>query len=969
MKNFMKKIIVGIFALAFILTANYAFASTWNGDVDDCPLGLAVGNATTGVGVQNGQYGCWTLSSVSATAGQTISVAIYYDNTSGVNQNNVRAIINQLTSGASFTHQFSGSLTSTPGGNFSLGSATVNLSSAQTLTFSSIKWYPNNQNTTAYSLLNGQSGSEVVTAGGLNIGTIVPTLPTSSTLVGQGSIIVNFTVGQAQISNCTISNFTVNNSSTTTIVTGQSSTLSWNTANCTDVTIYPTLGNVNSSGTQSVSPTSPMIYTLSGYSSNTGTISRTVTVNVSPVIPQTCQDPNANNYGGALPCTYPVTEQCTISNFNANSSYITSGQGSILSWNTNGCTNASISTLRAVPVDGSRIVYPTNTTTYVLRAYGANWIDQTRSITVTVSPVIPQTCRDQNANNYGGALPCTYPVTEQCTISNFTGNGSQNVAIQSGGSVNLVWHTNNCTSASVVGPSMYSNNLDGNQNIYPTNSGTYTITAYGNTGGAQTQTAYVYVGNTNYNYCTISNFTANPNSITSGQPVTLSWNTNNCTSASVVGPSMYSNNLDGNQNIYPTNSGTYTITAYGNTGGAQTQTAYVYVGNTNYNYCTISNFTANPNSITSGQPVTLSWNTNNCTSVSISGIGSNLPHSGNQVVYPSYTTTYTLNAYGNNRSPSQAVAVNVRNILPPPVYNACAVTTVASNMTRNSAQLNGLITNNNVNTNSYFEYGTTVHLGSRTNSKTVNGSYFETISGLSADTIYYFRSVANCGGVLAYGTIEIFVTEANQSATPTRPVRPIIIQGATVVGTSSPIMLKIENKYQSIGVGDIIDYTVTYKNIGKSLLTKPIVQVIVPRGITITNSSAGTYSTDTNTLTTPIYDLRPGDEGVIYLQGYVNSLSSNTAQVVTTAVLVYTNPSGAQENAIAYVLNNPREVLVNSNLGAAAGFLGIFPTTLLGWLLLLLLILIIVLVTRRYYRKSTVLVTTPGGATTSTTHY
>jgi hypothetical protein len=38
-------------------------------------------------------------------------------------------------------------------------------------------------------------------------------------------------------------------------------------------------------------------------------------------------------------------------------------------------------------------------------------------------------------------------------------------------------------------------------------------------------------------------------------------------------------------------------------------------------------------------------------------------------------------------------------------------------------------------------------------------------------------------------------------------------------------------------------------------------------------------------------------------------LDFNLAQIVTTAILIYTNPNGAQENAMAYTLNNPRFIV------------------------------------------------------------
>jgi hypothetical protein len=103
-------------------------------------------------------------------------------------------------------------------------------------------------------------------------------------------------------------------------------------------------------------------------------------------------------------------------------------------------------------------------------------------------------------------------------------------------------------------------------------------------------------------------------------------------------------------------------------------------------------------------------------------------------------------------------------------------------------------------------------------------------------------------------------------------------------------------------------------------------------------------------LSVPIEDLRPQEEGIIYLQAKVDSIDSTRAQIVTTAILVYTNPNGAQENAMAYVLNNPGDASSNL-LGASAfqgGFLGL---SLAGWLFLVLLILLIILIARTYYNK------------------
>lgn len=487
---------------------------------------------------------------------------------------------------------------------------------------------------------------------------------------------------------------------------------------------------------------------------------------------------------------------------------------------------------------------------------------------------------------------------------------------------------------------------------------------------------FVYkVGTTNEtNNCTISNFNINGSSsatITSGSSANLNWSTNGCTSATITGPNgTLSSSLSSNLSV--STSGTYRITAYGSNGQSVTRTAELYV-NDNQSYCSISNFTINGSSsatIQSGNPVTLNWSTNGYNSVTVSGpngfFSSSL--SDSRQVFPTTSGTYTITGSGSNcqnNYQTRTVYVNVNQVVvPPPVINACAVTTVATNVTQNSATLNGLLTGSTGA--SYFQYGTSINLGSQTVSRVGSGQFSEVITGLAPNTPYYFRFVSNCGGGLSYGQIQVFQT---QGVAGVNTIRQVVVQGTTVIGTASPIMLKIENRYQYIGLGDIVDYTVTYKNIGKTTLTKPILQVIVPSGITLINSSRGTYSTDTNTLTVQLEDLLPNAEGVVYLQGRVDMITSGVAQIVTTAVLVYTSPSGAQENAIAYVLNNPRDI--GNVLGASAFWAGFWNMGLIGWLLLLILILLIILLTRRYYgtSRSVVQKTTPTGTSTTTTHY
>ena len=1430
----MKKIIVGIFSFVLLFAAQNAFAATWNGEANDC-RGISIVNATTNEGYA---HPCWPSSSVSADAGDTLNVRIYYHNTGTATANNTVVTLNAPISGSAGTSKsFSGNISSDQGG-LSLSSVTAHLSSSQVITFNNVKWYTNNTSETLTSLPGGQSGSEIL-SGGLNLGSIAPGWAT------QGSLVVSFHVSNTTppVENCTISNF---NSSPSTINKGDSSVLSWNTTNCNSVSISPGVGSVNVSGSQSVYPTSTTTYTLTAYGSNNVAQSKTTVVTVNQ--PQLCQDTRATNYGGVLPCNIPQSV-CAINSFTANPTTINKGDSSTLNWSTTNCTGANIyPTLGVVNTSGSQSVYPTQSTTYTLTAYGTSGAAQTRTVTVNVNQPIVSNCSigsftanpttidkgdssllswntsnctnvtiyptlgTVSASGTQGVYPLTstayaltaysangssqtrtvtvnvnQPTFSYCTIKTFTANStsiktnesvtlswdtdnctsvnisgvgnnlaasgmktvyptssityiltgnsssgtkptrslditvsdgpsyactiktftSNTTSIRANDAVTLTWDTDNCTSVTIsgvgsnlaasgtktiyptssttyvltgnsngaikptksiditvtdntlyncsigsftagptsiilggfstlnwatsnctavtisnLGYNVPTSSIAGGQSVWPAQTTTYVLTAYGTTGAAQTRsvtvtvtdptsyscviktftanstsiktnesvtlswdtdnctsvtisgvgsnlaasgtktvyptasTTYTLTGNSagsvkptrsiditvtnnpTYN-CSIKTFSANTTSIKEGDPVTITWDTDNCTSVDIsnVGSTLgasgtktiypsatgaytltgnsadwtkptrtinitvtsnptyvcsiknfnasnvsiskgdstiltwnttdctsvtisnlgynvpvnsvsggqsvwptttttytliaygatgtaqtkavtvyvdsssnsnsceitsfsasdtniqdgdstilrwnttdcdhvklsgYSGNvsLDGSKTVYPTDDTTYTLTAYDTDGTHQTDTIKIYVdsnnNNNNNSNCSIDSFTASNTYVNQGNPVTLRWYTSNCNNVSVSTIGT-VYASGSQIIYPTYSTNYVLTASnynGGKQTRSVYVTVNnsyVQPIIQPvlPVYNSCAVTTVATNVNQNGAQLNGIITSP-VGANTYFEYGTTVNLGYRTNSRFVNGNvnFSDMVTGLSPYTIYYFRMVSDCQNGRSLGSMEVFRTAAvptvNNNTNTTNTTRTVVVQGTTVVGTASPILLNITNKYELIGQGDLIDYVVDYKNIGSTILTRPMVQVMLPANVTLINASRGTYSADDHTLSVPLEDLYPGQEGVIYLQARVDSVPLNNSQIVTTAILVYTSANGSQENAMAYVLNAPKItgiVAGDSTLAGNAFFAGLLSIGLLGWLLILLLILIIILISRSYNRN------------------
>ena len=74
-------------------------------------------------------------------------------------------------------------------------------------------------------------------------------------------------------------------------------------------------------------------------------------------------------------------------------------------------------------------------------------------------------------------------------------------------------------------------------------------------------------------------------------------------------------------------------------------------------------FAASPDSITSGESATLSWNTTNTTSVTIQGLGS-FPPNGSSNVAPSTTTTYIATAQGSTGTAQASTTVTVSQGVP-----------------------------------------------------------------------------------------------------------------------------------------------------------------------------------------------------------------------------------------------------------------------------------------------------------------
>jgi uncharacterized cupredoxin-like copper-binding protein len=311
-----------------------------------------------------------------------------------------------------------------------------------------------------------------------------------------------------------------------TITAGQSSQLTWLVQGATSVSIDNGVGNVAATGSTTVTPATTTTYTITAVAP-AGNVTATATVTVNPAV---------TSAGNAQ-----------IIRFEASPRSIQPGQQSTLSWTTSGAATVSISGVGAVTLNGSTTVSPTVTTTYTLSATSSDGKTVTAPVIVTVSTgTVPQIV--------------VFVVTPS--------------TIDPGNSAKLCWQVTGATSISIL-PGVGSNlNANDCATVSPSASTTYTLTATNATGQIQANATL------NVGAVRITSFTANPvTSTAAGNPVVLSWTTQNASSVVLIGSELGAQTLpvNGSLTITPITNSVYTLTAYGPGGQTVSSTISVFV--------------------------------------------------------------------------------------------------------------------------------------------------------------------------------------------------------------------------------------------------------------------------------------------------------------------------------------------------------------------------------------------------------
>lgn len=308
----------------------------------------------------------------------------------------------------------------------------------------------------------------------------------------------------------------------------------------------------------------------------------------------------------------PTPPSCVLGGAPAS---IQKGQSATLSWTSSlGMQWVINQGIGHVAASGSRIIAPTQTTTYTLTvtAHNGQIVQCVKTITVTTPPPLAP--------------------KPSCAITANPHN------VQYGGSSTLSWTSSNATSAAInqgIG-SVAINGSRAVNNLIVTKTYTLTVTGPGGTANCYTT---ITVTQAQTPSCTIS---ANPSSVQYGGSSTLTWTSSNATSAS-INQSIGSVALNGSRavsNLITTK--TYTLTVTGPGGSANCQTT-ITVTQQQVPSCTI---TINPHNVQYGGSATITWTSQNATSATLTDFGSEAVSGSRTVSNITANKTYVLNVTG-----------------------------------------------------------------------------------------------------------------------------------------------------------------------------------------------------------------------------------------------------------------------------------------------------------------------------------
>jgi flagellar motor protein MotB len=339
----------------------------------------------------------------------------------------------------------------------------------------------------------------------------------------------------------------------------------------------------------------------------------------------TVKDPYGAQSIARVSVTAKSSPRVSITRFTAAPATIRAGGTATLQWQVNNADEVFISGVGKVdPKAGTVPVSPAGTTIYTLTAKNAKG-EVTESVQVSVEKPEVRILSFR-------ATPANITLGEQVTLS---------------------WQAENAEFVAIDGLGQFG--PTGVTTLSPLETTTYRLIA-SNRFGETTATATVTVKKAEAPR--IASFRALNSEIALGESTTLEWQVVNATEVTIteLGPQT----LQGRADVKPFSTTTYIMVAKNLSGEASASVTVTVIPPAK-----VLSFVATPGtSGKPGDPVTLTWQTENATEVAISGIGT-VAASGSMTVSPRSTTTYIITAMGKRNTDKREVTVTVKTPPPP----------------------------------------------------------------------------------------------------------------------------------------------------------------------------------------------------------------------------------------------------------------------------------------------------------------
>ncbi len=301
--------------------------------------------------------------------------------------------------------------------------------------------------------------------------------------------------------------------------------------------------------------------------------------------------------------------------------------------------------------------------------------------------------------------------------------------------------------------------------------------------------------------------------------------------------------------------------------------------------------------------------------------------------YGQILSTNNGNYYGNGSAPQ-------------------VITNAATYVSASSALLNGQVNANNSPSTAWFEYGTTMNLGSQTTSQPVGmgnnyQNYSSALSGLSANTTYYFRADAQNSYGTTYGTILSFTTSGGGTiVVPQTPTTVVVRTISTGNGLSCVVLVPSLN-VSELTPGQNFTLTVTYRNGCTYNLSNVFLKVILPPGTDFVSTNYPFFNRDANGISYNLGALPVGFQSAISIEGTVGASVVQGNSMIFSAVVNFNDEQGKFQSISAYLT-----AVVGSGQALSASVLQTFGNLLGNWIFdLILAFLIVFLIYWIFFKK------------------